>query len=622
MKLPEPGTVIGGLRIDGVAGKGAMGVVYRAHHLALDRTVAMKIVNPDLANDDVFRERFRREARLAAVLDHPHIVPIYHAGDDQGHLYLTMRYIDGVDLSTMIARHGPLPPADAIEIVAQIGDALDAAQARGLVHRDVKPANILITRPRDRWYAYLTDFGISKDVRDGALTQTGTAIGTLDYIAPEQLEGGALDHRADQYALGCVLFKTLTGRVPFPRETDAARMYAHVSAPVPPLDSVRPGVGGPLDGVVARAMAKRPVDRYGSAGEFTRAARQAIASPLSTGSAAIPTPATPTGGTKRRAWVIGGVAATVLALGGVAALTLPDRSPAAGPTTSTTAGGPPAGRIVGAPIKVGTGPVDLTDGDGYLWTANGDAASISRIDPRSRAATDFSVAGQPTEMVVGQGKAWVWNYSSAITPVDVRTGTSGALIRLAADIGQIAAGDKAVWFSAPSKGAIGKIDMVTGQFDGRYIHVGQRPVAISVANGKVYVVNQSDRTLVTVEEKTGQVIGSPRTLPSGVTQVSAVGDRLYVLGSVGMALAGPANISSSQLVPLRGATGLTIGSSFWLSYADRDEVQRIAPDLRTPIGGPVKGFGRSVSDMEVIDGSLWVADRDASTLVRVEIASP
>ncbi len=291
MITPDIGAVIGGLRIDAVAGRGGMGVVYKAHQLALDRTVAMKIVNAELADDPEFRERFRREARIAASLDHPHVVPIYHAGEDDGNVYLTMRFVEGTDLASMIAGRGRVEPRDAVEMVAQIADALDAAHARGLVHRDVKPANILITRPGGRWHTYLTDFGISKDGRDAGMTKSGFVVGSLSYISPEQLQGEDVDGRADQYSLACALFQALTGEVPFPRDTTAARMFAHLSAPAPALGEINPALRGPLEPVLAKALAKRPADRFPTAGEFGRAALAAVSQMGGTHAAQLPFPA-------------------------------------------------------------------------------------------------------------------------------------------------------------------------------------------------------------------------------------------------------------------------------------------------------------------------------------------
>jgi DNA-binding NarL/FixJ family response regulator/tRNA A-37 threonylcarbamoyl transferase component Bud32 len=271
---PEVGSTFAGHRIDGIAGRGGMGVVFRATDLVLDRRVALKLIAPNVARDPVFRARFERECRLAAALDHPNVVEILHAGEERGQLYVTMRYVEGTDLKSLLARERRLEPARAVAIVAQVAAALDEAHRHGLVHRDIKPANVLIA-PRDGGErAYLTDFGITKDrsTADTALTRTGMALGTVDYMAPEQAEARELDARADVYALGCVLFHALTGSVPFIGGSELQRMWAHVHDTPPEPSSIEPRVPRALDPVLARALAKAPDDRQQSAGELAREA--------------------------------------------------------------------------------------------------------------------------------------------------------------------------------------------------------------------------------------------------------------------------------------------------------------------------------------------------------------
>ena len=218
------GTEFAGHRIEEVIGRGGMGVVYRAIDLNLDREVAVKVIAPQLAGDEDFRARFRREWRLAASIRHPHVVMIYRAGEDDGQMYVSMDYIRGTDLRAMIDHQGALEPRQAAGIIEQVAGALDAAHAAGLVHRDIKPANVLIAQRDGYADAYLTDFGLSKQLRSGttALTKTGMFVGTVDYVAPEQLRGDPVDARADIYSLGCVLYEALTGDIPFPRDSEPA----------------------------------------------------------------------------------------------------------------------------------------------------------------------------------------------------------------------------------------------------------------------------------------------------------------------------------------------------------------------------------------------------------------
>jgi DNA-binding NarL/FixJ family response regulator len=273
----EIGATFAGHRIDAVAGRGGMATVFRATDLTLDRPVALKLIDPSLAADPVFRARFERECRLAAALDHPHVVDVFHAGEERGLLYVTMRYVEGTDLRTLLEDEDRLAPARAVAIVAQVADALDEAHRHGLIHRDVKPGNILIRRRGDREHAYLTDFGITKErTSESRLTRTGFAMGTADYMAPEQAQGATLDERTDVYALGCVLFRTLSGVVPYVRESDLDTMWAHVHEPSPDVLEAAPDLPPRLAGVLARALAKDPGERQPSAGAFAREAQAGL----------------------------------------------------------------------------------------------------------------------------------------------------------------------------------------------------------------------------------------------------------------------------------------------------------------------------------------------------------
>ena len=274
----NPGATFAGHRIEGIAGRGGMGTVYRATHLALDHVVALKVISPRLAADDAFRERFRSESRIAVSLRHPNVVPIHHAGEEDGLLFVTMDLVDGPDLRGMLIASGTLPPDRAIAIIEQVASALDVAHSRGLVHRDIKPGNILVERDSgDR--AYLTDFGLAKRfdqaTEAGALTRTGAFVGTLDYVAPEQIRGDRVDARTDVYALGCVMYEAMAGKAPFAdREENVAKIYAHLQDEPPWLPG-EGGTGGSLDEVISRALAKEPGDRYPSAGDLARAAAAA-----------------------------------------------------------------------------------------------------------------------------------------------------------------------------------------------------------------------------------------------------------------------------------------------------------------------------------------------------------
>ena len=249
----EPGAEFAGCRIEAVAGRGGMGVVYRARELSLGRPVALKLLAPGRAQDRAFRERFQRESRMAAAIDHPNVIPVYAAGEEDGLLYLVMRYVAGTDLHKLLRDHGALAPERAAEIVAQVAAGLDAAHAAGLVHRDVKPANVLLAGD----HAYLSDFGLTRLAgSDTHLTDSGEWIGTVEYCSPEQLRGDDTDARADVYSLGCVLFAALTGGPPFTQGTVPATMLAQLNDP-PPRPSRR-GAPSEFDHVVAARAGEGP----------------------------------------------------------------------------------------------------------------------------------------------------------------------------------------------------------------------------------------------------------------------------------------------------------------------------------------------------------------------------
>jgi hypothetical protein len=282
------GSEFAGYRIEEVAGRGGMGIVYRATDLSLERTVALKLISAELGSDAGFRRRFEEESKIAASLDHPNVIPIYGAGEHEGQLYLAMRFVDGDDLGQEIADRGPRWPHRAVDIVIQVASALDAAHARGLVHRDVKPANVMLA-PGD--HAYLTDFGLSKRlVADSGQTATGNLLGSLDYVTPEQIRGGEVGPATDVYALGCVLFHCLSGKAPFAGVEREAKLWAHVSEPPP---ATGPGIPEGLDAVIARAMAKDPEERFASAGELADAAEATLGEePQEVEAAPAATPAT------------------------------------------------------------------------------------------------------------------------------------------------------------------------------------------------------------------------------------------------------------------------------------------------------------------------------------------
>jgi serine/threonine protein kinase len=272
VRLPEIGEELAGYRIEAVAGRGGMGVVFRAEHMHLGRQVALKVLTADLAGNRSFRQRFVREAQTAARLDHPNIVPVFDAGDAKGLLYIAMKYIDGVDLGHVLDAEERLTPQRTVDLLTDIADALDIAHGAGLVHRDVKPGNVLVDNRR----SYLTDFGLTKRIASRtALTAAGRTVGTAAYLAPEQIRGQDVDARTDIYAFGCVLYECVTGGVPFSRDTDMAVLWAHLEQDPEPASERVPELPKAVDTVFERALAKRKEDRFASCGEAMKALAEA-----------------------------------------------------------------------------------------------------------------------------------------------------------------------------------------------------------------------------------------------------------------------------------------------------------------------------------------------------------
>jgi hypothetical protein len=338
-----------------------MGIVYRVTNVALNRIYALKVLAPELAEDEQFRGRFQREMRIAASLDHPNVVRIHYAGEQDGLLFLAMDYIHGEDLRGLILRDGALDPARAVELQSQIASALDAAHANGLVHRDIKPGNVLLTIRDGEERAYLTDFGLAKRSNTLAeLTMTGSVIGTADYMSPEQVVGEPTDARTDVYALGCVFFQMLTGKVPYEREKTLATMFAHVHDPPPPIEAPLADRYPEFTPVLERALAKRPDDRYPSAGDLARDAMAALGGARYTG----PPSMVATGDAKP---------ATV-----VAPRSTPVPMSASVPDAPSAESVPPAPALEATPPL--TGPPD--DGGGgrrrrYWWAGLGAAAVVA-----------------------------------------------------------------------------------------------------------------------------------------------------------------------------------------------------------------------------------------------------
>ena len=539
----EPGATFGGYRVESLIGRGGMGVVYQATDLSLERPVALKLIAPELAEDKHFRERFLREPRLAASLDHPNVIPIYEAGERDGQLYLAMRYVEGEDLKTLLKRERKLSPERAVAILTQVAAALDAAHRRALVHRDVKPANILLD---EGGHVYLTDFGITKQL-GGESTDTGRVVGTLDYLAPEQIRGDPVDARTDVYSLACVLYQCLGGTAPFHRETEAETMWAHMQEQPAPLRG-----HAALDPVVQKALAKEREERYGSCADLMDAASGALGVAAPVRSAFAP----PVLVRRRRAIMIAGVillavslAAGVVALtgggddegaplgngvaaldsdGGVASLTKSASIPGnvavgegavwvLGTRDRTVSRIDPDTKEVVKTFKPGGVPSEIAAGEGALWVGNAGSAeelnimlSVSRIDPGSGRVTRtvklpgaaeevLPVAGLP-RLAVGAGAVWAINPDGSVSRIDPKNGKVVARIEPEFPAWTIAAGDEGVWFlSLDNDSSVMRIDQRTNRVS-QTIRAGESTLwGITVGAGSVWATSREQGLLWRVE---------------------------------------------------------------------------------------------------------------------------
>jgi YVTN family beta-propeller protein len=585
------GSDVAGYRVEALVGRGGMGAVYRAEETRLGRKVALKVIAADLAEDSRFRERFLRESRIAASLDHPHIVPIFQAGEDDGALFIAMRYVDGTSLARILAESGALDPGRAIALLEQVAEALDAAHEKGLVHRDVKPSNILVSVAAGKEHCYLSDFGLTK--RTGSLSgvsAAGEVVGTLEYVAPEQITGADVDARADLYSLGCVLYECLTGQSPYPRATDVALLWAHVhEEPVPP-SKAHAELPRALDSVLARALTKDPSRRQDTAGELVAAARTTLGLVETAPSAS-----------RTLRWPLAGAA--ILVLAGVAAIlafVLRDGSSGLASVSPNSVGViDPATNELVAEVPVGLDPGPIAFGEGAVWVANVEDETVLRIDPATRErGRTIAVGDYPSDITIGAGTVWVALGALAelmrINP-DQNTAADSmpALDRntpCGAPRASVTFGAGVVWFLCEN-GELGRVDPDSGQARSLGLEAGllTSPSAVlpsyaDIAYGleSLWIVNQAANAVVEIDPVTNQDLG--------------------------------------ELSTGRAPSAIAVGpSALWIANFDDDTVTRVtiagrgqAPATATfPVGdGPV--------DVAVGEGGVWVASSLDRAVTRLD----
>jgi ABC-type branched-subunit amino acid transport system substrate-binding protein len=575
----EPGTTFAGYRIDELLGRGGMGVVYLAEDLSLERPVALKLIAPELAEDEHFRARFLRESRLAASLDHPSVVPVHEAGDEDGQLYLAMRYVEGTDLRTLLDREGTLAPERALAVLGQIADALDAAHRRALVHRDVKPGNVLLD---EDGHAYLSDFGITKQL-GGDSTDTGRVVGTLDYLAPEQIRGEPVDGRTDAYALACVLYECLAGAPPFRRQTEAETLWAHMQDEHATLRD-HPD----LDPVLRRALAKEKEDRYASCGELLAAASTALG---------FEQPARRVRRLRigRRLVLAGG-----LLLAGVAATV----------TVIQLTGG----------------------GEAAQGLARVTPDSVAVIDPASnQVVSQVGVAGRPSLLAAHGRRIWVaGDAGDTISAVNTRSLAVGDVVPVDAAVTDIAASREAVWLLDARRHALVRVDAAYGTVSGRRPLVpGRRSARPGVAAGHGAVwATDGTRRLLKLDPEDGSVIRR-FDLGQPVDDVAAGAGAIWVIGGAPARVleVDPRSGSVRARIPIAGRGGVTGPAPFavaagegavWVLNGNAPSLTRIDPRLATVSATIGLGVGSNPSAVATGAGAAWVALNGDGALARVD----
>jgi Protein kinase domain len=574
------GTDFVGYRIEELIGRGGMGVVYRAYDLRLKRTIALKLVAPELALDERFRERFARETELAMALEHPNVIPIYDGGDVDGRLYLAMRFIDGPDLRGVMRAEGALPPVRAFALCQQVAAALDAAHAKGLVHRDIKPSNVLLDADD---HVYVADLGIGRRLEEAQGVGEERAVGTPAYLAPEELQGLPVDGRADVYSLGCLFFECLTGEAPFTRDSRLALAWAHLEEEPPAASARNDELPSAIDRVFAKALAKSPDDRYSSCGSFMRDAQQALGLNRPRNS--------------RRLLALLVLAAVAVAAA-VAFALLRGHGAAAAPVVrpNTLVRIDPATNKISDVIGVDKGPVATAVGKDSVWVYSWDARSLTEIDPKTRAVRrTIALSSNPADIGVPKGP-------------------------------YLAADPHGAWLVGVGQNGVGFLTNVRRGVPGlRRLRLDFEPWGVAVGESSVWVVGGkgSGGELVRVDPK-GETITARRLLPPPVVLdnvttgfghvwgVDAEADRLYRIDSRRLVLSRPVELDG--LNPGRPWAGF---GDIWVEFnGDGDSKgmlvnpATLATDMHLSCCPPKQG-----SDTAAF-GSTWTVNWPSGTVVR------
>jgi streptogramin lyase/predicted Ser/Thr protein kinase len=624
------GTELAGYRIDRVIGRGGMSVVYLAEHARLERKVALKLLAPELADSERFRDRFLRESRLAASIDHPNIVPIYDADEADGTLFIAMRYVEGSDLKEVIRSEGRIDLQRTSAIVGQVASALDAAHALDLVHRDVKPSNVLLT-PDD--HVYVSDFGLTKRALSvSGLTATGQLVGTIDYVAPEHIKGDPIDRRADVYSLGCMVVECLTGHAPYPRDLEVGVLWAHVEEAPPKVTDERPDLPPEVDEVVAAAMAKDPDARTATAGEVAAGLRSA----LGPDGATVVAPTRPrrkqprARGRGRTALIAALVGAGLLVAVGVAVLLAGSGEEVVVPMPNSVARIEADATAFSTSVEVGLDPTGVAVGeDGDLWVINQGDSTVSRIDPDSGEDTSTkSTLGIPTGVAAGEGAVWITNGfggpsgTGQVVRLDLADESVEPAFDDSGNAKAIVVAFESIWLADADRDAVLKYD--PEDLDAPPIEIptdedanaSAAPRSLSVGTGAaqgIWVANELGDTVLRIDPETNEVadriqVESPTAVAAGASGVwvtSEINDRVVRFDA-----ADGRTLRTYQTPDgvLDGPTSIVIApAGVWFGSVLESAIARLDPQTdaieRIAIDGITGGM--------VVDanGHVWVAVR-------------
>ena len=607
------GSQLADYRIEALLGRGGMSDVYQAEDLRLRRRVALKILTPELASDAHFRERFLRESELAASIDHPNIIPIYEAGETAGCLFIAMRYVEGTDLKALLRAEGALESGRALAIIAQVADALDAAHEHGLVHRDVKPSNVLID---PRGHCYLSDFGLTQTIADrGDASENGQIVGTVDYAAPEQLRSLPLDGRADIYALGCMLFECLTGEVPFPHDSEVAVIYAQLEESPPKASERRPRLPAAVDAPLEQAMAKLPAERPASARALVEAAEAGLGVQAERGAA------------HSRRGLAAGLVVAVFAIAGVGSwlFTRGDTGVSVPPGSDALVRIDPKTNAAGAAKPVGHDATAVAVGSHAVWVANHGDDSVSRLDIATGKMGTIPVKGTPIDIAAGGDVVNVVNGPSnnSVVTIDGQTGRTGEITVLPSDqfyAPLVAGGGGKFWLAESEAHTVSSAD-TGGQFLvlGTTIEIPPDPASmlteyvsfdgLAVGEGAVWVAGDYYGRTVWRVDPVSEAVTSIRLpfIPAGI----AAGEGAVWVTSLlddSVARIDPATRRIVARIPVgRGASALAVGhGAVWVADSLDDAVSRIDPRDDSVTTIPV---GLAPVDIAAAADGAWVIGR-------------